>query len=306
MHVHERAVEQRIPFGEQGNGAAGFQMRGESGGRFLVELGERSGVSAGMIRRPGGEWVAQLLLDGIGRNQVCRDGPRVGLLVDAGVVGDDVGFADDPCRLEGDQLGIPWAQADSVEAAGRHSASEASALIADDVIADPPRRPRTVTNGTSMPWSRDNDARASLDSAAPMNPDRAADDRGGPRRTVDEHLQKVKQRGRGVADGDDRAVQQRLPQRDRGRGAGGVPLLRQLRHAWLVQEAVHLVGGGKSPRGDAGGDHACIAQDRRAGSQRGTRGRHQRGVNDQVVDQVWLPGAVDHSDGQFFGVRGNA
>ena len=29
MHVHERAVEQRIPFGEKGNGAAGFQMRGE-------------------------------------------------------------------------------------------------------------------------------------------------------------------------------------------------------------------------------------------------------------------------------------
>ena len=170
VHVHEGAVEQRIPFGEQGNGATGFQMRGESGGRFLVEFGECSGVSAGMICRPGGEWVAQLLLDGIRRNQVCRDGPRVGLLVDARVVGDDIGFADDPCRFAGDQLGIPWAQADSVEPAGRHSASEASALIAEDVIADPPRRPRTVTNGMSMPWSRDNEARASLDSAAPMNP----------------------------------------------------------------------------------------------------------------------------------------
>src|SRR5947209_16196690 len=145
-------------------------MRGESGRRFLVELGQCSGISAGMVCRAGGEWVTQLLFDGTGRNEVRSDGPRVGLLVDAGVVGDDVGFADDPCRLAGDQLGIPWAQADSVEAAGCHSASEASALIADEVIADPPRRPRTVTNGTSIPWSRDREARASLDSAAPMNP----------------------------------------------------------------------------------------------------------------------------------------
>src|ERR1700722_5236042 len=145
-------------------------MRRESGSRFLVELGERSGISAGMICCPGGERVTQLLLDGIRRNKVCRDGPRVGLLVDARVVCNDVGFADDPCRLAGDQLGISRAQADSVEAAGCHSASEASALIADDVIADPPRRPRTVTNGTSMPCARDNEARAALDSAAPTNP----------------------------------------------------------------------------------------------------------------------------------------
>ena len=50
---------------------------------------------------------------------------------------------------------IARAQADSVEPAvargDGHSASEASALIAEDVIADPPRRPRTVTNGMSIP-----------------------------------------------------------------------------------------------------------------------------------------------------------
>src|ERR1700761_7103859 len=114
-----------------------------------------------MIGRPSGERVTQFLLDRIGRDQVCRDGPCVGLLVHTGVVGNDVGLADDPRRFAGNQLGIPGTQADSVEASVRHSTSEANALIADDVIADPPRRPRTVTKGTSMPWSRANDARAS-------------------------------------------------------------------------------------------------------------------------------------------------
>ena len=38
------------------------------------------------------------------------------------------------------------------------------------VGAEPPRRPWTVTNGRSIPWSSPNDASAAFDSAAPMKP----------------------------------------------------------------------------------------------------------------------------------------
>jgi hypothetical protein len=88
-----------------------------------------------------------LTLDHPGRNQVAGDPARVRLLADACVEGDDVGVTDDPGRLQGDQLGVPRADPDRGEAPapGNHSASCASALTADDAIAEPPRRPRTVT-----------------------------------------------------------------------------------------------------------------------------------------------------------------
>ena len=67
-------------------------MRGQPGRRLLVEVGQRSGIAARMVRRPSSDGIAQFLLDGTRGDQVGRDGPRVGLFVDARVVGDDVGL----------------------------------------------------------------------------------------------------------------------------------------------------------------------------------------------------------------------
>src|SRR5699024_10777388 len=90
--------------------------------------------------------------------------------VGARVVGDDVGRGDEACGLAGDQFGVSGADADSDEPPGRawgtHSSSCARALIADEAIADPPRRPCTTRCAMPRGWS----ARACLDSAAPMKP----------------------------------------------------------------------------------------------------------------------------------------
>src|SRR5690606_12517103 len=88
------------------------------------------------------------------------------------VVRDHIGLLDESRALAGDELGIAGADADPREATcrGGHSASWAIALRAEEVMAEPPRRPRTVTNGMSMPCVVAKSSSARFDSAAPMNP----------------------------------------------------------------------------------------------------------------------------------------
>src|SRR5215213_590863 len=62
--------------------------------------------------------------------------------------------------------------------------------------------------------------------------DRDADDGGRARRSGGDHLQQVEQRGRGVADGDDGAVQPVAPQVQSRRGAGGPHLPGEIGGAW--------------------------------------------------------------------------
>src|SRR6202022_2094913 len=81
-------------------------------------------------------------------------------------MGEHAGLGDQPSRLEAHQLRIAGAEADAVDGCGRtHSVSLATALSAAAAIALPPRRPRTMTLGTSALASS-----ASLDSAAPTKP----------------------------------------------------------------------------------------------------------------------------------------
>jgi hypothetical protein len=56
-----------------------------------------------------------------------------------------------------------------------------------------------------------------------------------------EHLQQMEQRRGSVADRDDRAVQSRLPQRDRGSRAGRAPFAGQIWHPWVVEQAEDVV-----------------------------------------------------------------
>jgi len=83
--------------------------------------------------------------------------------------------------------------------------------------------------------------------------------------------------------------QQRLPQRDRGRGAGGVPLLRQLRTPGSFRKQCTRCSRESPAVMPVATMRHHTGSVRRL--QRGTRG-DTSGVNHQVVDQVWLAGAV--------------
>ncbi len=148
VHVHVGAVEQRIALREQDHGPARVEMPREPRGGRLVEVGQGALVAERMVGGADGHGVDQLLLDGRGGDQVTGDAAGVGPFAGAGVVGHDVGRGDEACGLERDQFGVAGADADPVEAARRrvvHSASRASAFRAEDVMAEPPLRPRTVT-----------------------------------------------------------------------------------------------------------------------------------------------------------------
>src|SRR5699024_9351552 len=122
-----------------------------------------------VVGRAGGHRIRELFLDHRVREQAGGDASCVGFLADTGVVSDDVGPGDEPGGLEGDQLWVAGTDADTVETTG-HSSSLASALRADEVIAEPPRRPRVLTWGISMPCRSAHPLSACLDSAAPTKP----------------------------------------------------------------------------------------------------------------------------------------
>ena len=147
MHVHVGAVEQRIALGEQGDVAARVEVRGDAVGGLAVEVLHRAGVAAGMIGGLGGHRVDQMLLD-LARPQVrLGDAARDAASVPGAVVGDDVGFADHPRRLDRHQFRIAGPEADTPQRAlcgVRHSRSLAIALTAAAAIALPPRRPVTT------------------------------------------------------------------------------------------------------------------------------------------------------------------
>ena len=95
----------------------------------------------------------------------------------------------------------------------------ASALTAAAASALPPRRPVSVMKSSLRPKS----ASAALASAAPTKPTGKPRTSAGFGRAAREHLEQAEQRGRRVADRDDRARQMRPPQLDRGGRARGLP-----------------------------------------------------------------------------------
>ena len=147
---------------------------------------------------------------------------------------------------------------------------------------------------------------ASLDSAAPTNPTgqpTMAAGRGAP---STKHLQQVEQCGRGVADGNDRAAQDAAPTTRRRPRCGWCSTARaRAGTPGSFRKQCTSLAAGSRPRGDPGGDHACIAQNGRTGLQRSARGGHELGMDDEVVDQVRLTAAVDHPHSQFLGFRRN-
>ena len=95
----------------------GFEVRGDPLGGLAVEVLHRARVAAGMVGGLGGHRVDEVLLD-LTRPQV-RFGDAAGdaAAVPGAVVGDDVGLADHPGRLDRDQLGIAGPQPDAPQRA---------------------------------------------------------------------------------------------------------------------------------------------------------------------------------------------
>ncbi|CEZ69320.1 Uncharacterised protein [Mycobacterium tuberculosis] len=143
--MHVGAVEQRVAFGEQRHVAPGVQVRGDALGRVGVEVFERTGVAAGMIRGLGGHRVDQVLLELTGPQIRFGDAAGDAVTVWGAVIGHHIGLANHPGGLDGHQLRIAGPQPDSPQRApSAHSRSLAIALTAAAAIALPPRRPRTT------------------------------------------------------------------------------------------------------------------------------------------------------------------
>ena len=117
VHVHVGAVEQRIALGQQRHVAARVQVRGDPVGRLGVEILHRARIAAGMVGGLGGDRVDQVLLD-LPRPQVgLGDATGDAAAVPGAVVGDDVGLADHPGRLDRDQFGVAGPKPDAPERA---------------------------------------------------------------------------------------------------------------------------------------------------------------------------------------------
>src|SRR5262249_19573328 len=143
-----------------------LEMGREPLGGAVVEGGE-----GGAIGRIGGgdldrHRIGQFLLHRPRPDIALDDGAAVAAMALLAEIGEDRGRGDQTRCLERHQLGVAGTDPDAVKATpGAHSFSLASALIAAAVMALPPLRPRTTSQGT-LPQA----ASSSFDSAAPTKP----------------------------------------------------------------------------------------------------------------------------------------
>ena len=203
-------------------------LRDRRGGH--VEEGvDRDCVGRVAGRDLGGDRIAERQLDRARAHVGGGDGAGVAGAAGLGEMGDDVGLAERAHRLQRHQFGVagPDADADQPRRAVHDRSSRASALTAAAVTALPPSRPRTVTKGAGACV----DQRV-LQFGGADEADRNADDRRRTRRAVAQHLEQTEERGRRIADGDDRARQAVDPEVEGGGRAGGAePRRRDRRRA---------------------------------------------------------------------------
>src|SRR6266851_5595246 len=143
VQMHERAVEERVTLAQHGDIATGGDMLQQPTHAIVVEDTQRVAIGRIFQRDLGGDRIFQRLLDHAGRQHAIDHGAGVAGASGFPEMRDHAGLGDQPRRLEAHQLRIARAEANAL----------------------PPRRPRTITLGTSELATS-----ASLDSAAPTKP----------------------------------------------------------------------------------------------------------------------------------------
>ena len=209
-----------------------------------------------------------------------------------GEIGDDRRRGYDLGRLDGEQIRIARTDPDAIEAAkGAHSMSLASALTAAAAMALPPLRPRMTMAGRPL------SSKASFDSAAPTKPTgmpRIAAGRGAPR---GDQFEEPKESRRRIADSDQGTAEARQPEIDRRRSPRGAELRGKFRRGRIGERTNNVVVRRKSGAGDALGDHARIAENRRAGAKRIPRRLRSAGRKGEVARRLHHAAGMDDPNG---------
>src|SRR5262245_15051599 len=172
MQMHVGAVKEGIALANHGDAAAFIEMTGDCLRALVVEVVQRAAISRcalGNLRR---YRIAQLELGNVRRQIFFDNGARAAAIAILGEMRDDVSLFQCSHSFNGEQFGIAGTDADADQLARclldrvDHVSLLARALTAAAVMALPPRRPRTIRNGTPRGFS----ASASFASAAPTKP----------------------------------------------------------------------------------------------------------------------------------------
>ena len=127
-------------------------MRGDALGGFFIE-GENLRLVVGMVLVDFDRHrIVHRQFDHAGLHVRGDDRASIAVAVALGEMGDDVRLAQRTDGFQGKKLGVARSGADADQAAfvgwSVHRPGLASALRAAAVIAEPPRRPRTIAHGT--------------------------------------------------------------------------------------------------------------------------------------------------------------
>src|SRR5262249_21272254 len=164
VQVHEGAVEIGIALAQHDDVDLAREPR-EPLGPGIVEIGEQLRVFRAVERDFRSDRIFHRIFAGISREQSLHDAARLAQLPLLAEVSDVLRGPHNTVGAHAHQVGIARAEATADDASHRYSLRLASALTAATVIAEPPRRPSTVSAGTG-----DAAINAALDSAAPTKP----------------------------------------------------------------------------------------------------------------------------------------
>src|SRR5262249_41531049 len=150
--MHVGAVKHRVAFANYGNDAPRLEMPGNIRGRMRVETFERIAVTGAAFRQFGRHRVGERQFNHAAA-QVRRDrrARRAGIS-GFGEIGDHIGLAQRARCFDRHQFWIARPDADANQLSRSrsrpHRPGLAKALMPAAVMALPPMRPRTMTNGT--------------------------------------------------------------------------------------------------------------------------------------------------------------
>src|SRR5690554_2101953 len=163
--MHEGAIEEGITLTENNDVRAGLCQPAKLCRCFGIEAGETGCILRIIEGEFDGDRILHCDLDRTRAQHALEDGSCPSRPPRLAKVGDMACLPHQPIRPNCHELRVADAETDTVDRARAHSARLAMALTAATVMALPPRRPLTITQGAGCTSHS-----ASLDSAAPTKP----------------------------------------------------------------------------------------------------------------------------------------